>query len=398
MEARKKQLRVMQIASHGTNVGDGANITGFQKVFKEDFSDYEVKFINEEIMDYKPHIGEKDFNSEQFISYANSVDLIIIGGGGFFSAFKRFVNTACHADFTIDTLDKIYTPIVYYALGYAVYYNQPYFNGNALEMLLEYSRNRKNMMISLRNDGSFKRMHERISDKSLMENVDVIPDCGFYVPVSDYHHPELEPNKTNIIIQLAGDKLEYRFKEQVNFLSRVKRKLFGIENARNQKIFLQRMADVIVELSKNKDVNFIVAPHIFHDLGIAYKLISLLPLSVTRHQLNVSNILRGCDGARYFFDLYRKSDLVIGARFHANVCAIGLGTPVVGLVSHDQLDGLYDELGLDTYCSVNDQMCGEQITKLANGLLSCAQNQEILEKLRGKTKAFHGKIEKMLKV
>ena len=50
--------------------------------------------------------------------------------------------------------------------------------------------------------------------------------------------------------------------------------------------------------------------------------------------------------SRFIFDLYRKCDVVLGMRFHANVCPIGLGVPTIGLVTHPQVENLYREVGM----------------------------------------------------
>jgi polysaccharide pyruvyl transferase WcaK-like protein len=46
---------------------------------------------------------------------------------------------------------------------------------------------------------------------------------------------------------------------------------------------------------------------------------------------------------------------MLGMRFHANVCALGLGIPTIGLVNYPQIQFLYEELNcLDRAFSVHE--------------------------------------------
>jgi polysaccharide pyruvyl transferase WcaK-like protein len=398
----------MQIASHNTNIGDGANIDGFQRTFLEDArnSGIEVFFHDVEILDFLPHIGKKDFNSQEFIDFANQMDLIVIGGGGFFSAFPRFKNTGCHVDFTINTLDKIKAPIVYYALGFGVYYQQKYHNTDRLKVLLEYSQKNKNrILISLRNDGSYARMRDHLGNDSMRE-VSVIPDGGFYVRTENSYHPEITKDKINFGIQLAGDKASFRFKEKPSLYKKVINKVggqkFEIISHENQYRILSDMAFVINELRKDYNLNVVIIPHIISDLKISQEFLSLLPLDFNRYDCSVSSVLRGRPGSRHQFDLYKNLQIVAGMRFHANVCSYALGTPVLGLVSHDQLDGLYNDLSDDSYVFLSSDNFKQEINSKLNELLQenpderARKVEKNLERLRKTTSDFHQRIFKLL--
>jgi len=369
----------MQIASHRTNIGDGANITGFQKTLREDAPDYDIDFINEEIMEYAPHLGSKDFNSNEFISYANKMDMVVIGGGGFFSAFERFKNTGCHVDFTLETLNKIEVPIVYYALGFAVYYGQQYHNIERLGALLDYANNNpQKTLISLRNDGSHQRL-EALLEPSRTNNVSIIPDGGFYVPTIDTEHQELEEGKLNFGLQLAGDKATMRFQEGANFPARIARKILGsnwsVENIKQQNRVLKTLADISEWLIKEHNANLIILPHIHSDLTITDRFTHILPRDLVRFNTKIAGVYRGHDGGQKQFDLYKKLDFTMGMRFHSNVCPFGLGTPSIGLVSHDQLDGLYAELESDSFVKIQDKKFGD---KLKQKIIYILANTEAL--------------------
>lgn len=352
-------------------------------------------------MEYIPHLGEKDFNSTSFIEWANKFDLIIIGGGGFFSAFERFKNTGCHADFTLQTLTQIKTPIVYYAQGFSVYYGQKYHNTDKLESLFQYAKdNPKRVKISFRNDGSKERAAQFITS-DVIDSIPIVPDGGFYVPEKNYEHEELSENQINIGIQLAGDKSIFRFQENNKIYMRAIKKFlslfFNVEVSRNQNKILRNLADEIGRSVKAKSANLILLPHIHSDLAITEKFTHHLSKDLVRFSTNIAGVYRGHSGALRQFDLYRKLDLVIGMRFHANVCAFGVETPSIGLVSHDQLDALYQNLESDDYIYLSDPAFPKKLSRKIDELLTNPSRvlnarKQTLERLRATTKAFHNDI------
>ena len=396
-------MKLLQIACHKTNIGDGANITGFQKIFSEDAKDFgiNVEYYNEEIMDYKLHYGSKDFNSNDFVDFANQFDLIIIGGGGFFSAFKRFSNSACHADFSFNTLDRIKTPIVYYAQGFSVYYGQKYYNTDRLGMLFSYvEKNNARLKVSFRNDGSKLRAKQFIDD-NIIENIPEIPDGGFFVPVEEHHHPEIVQGKLNIGLQLAGDKSNFRFNENLTLgkrvLSKLLRKNWGMELISKQLRILEVISNVIEKLVRKEDANLIILPHIYSDLMITQRFTQLLPSDLRRFNTHVSAVLKGHCGARRQFDLYRKLDMVLGMRFHSNVCAYAVGTPSIGLVSHEQLDSMYQSLDSNSYVYLSSPKLKNELQEKIDFLLNNqteekAKREKTTQALRLKSKNFHHNI------
>jgi polysaccharide pyruvyl transferase WcaK-like protein len=75
-----------------------------------------------------------------------------------------------------------------------------------------------------------------------------------------------------------------------------------------------------------------------------------------RKRITVAPYLHGEGAEEYIFNIYKKCDLILGNRFHSNVCAIGLGVPSVGLLNYPQIEKLYADLKLiDRLIQVNKQ-------------------------------------------
>ena len=92
---------------------------------------------------------------------------------------------------------------------------------------------------------------------------------------------------------------------------------------------------------------FVFFPHIFRDLKVYADLLAVLPDTLRRRNCRVEPYDVGDDAAEEIFSTYRRCDVVLGMRFHANVVAIGGDVPVIGLACYDQIRLLYEEFDRD---------------------------------------------------
>ena len=68
---------------------------------------------------------------------------------------------------------------------------------------------------------------------------------------------------------------------------------------------------------------------------------------------------------------YASADLVLGMRFHANVCPMALSTPTVGLNCYVQIENLYRELNLEDRAIFVGNPCFKEMTlERVNELIS----------------------------
>jgi polysaccharide pyruvyl transferase WcaK-like protein len=72
----------------------------------------------------------------------------------------------------------------------------------------------------------------------------------------------------------------------------------------------------------------------------------MIPDPYLRRRVAVGRLDSGETGLASFLQSYRDFDLVLGMRFHANVCPIGMGVPTRGLLNYPQVERLYEELDL----------------------------------------------------
>ncbi|MFP3454347.1 polysaccharide pyruvyl transferase family protein, partial [Bacillus sp. SIMBA_154] len=85
--------------------------------------------------------------------------------------------------------------------------------------------------------------------------------------------------------------------------------------------------------------------HIPSDIKAIYQVLEALDDFTLRNSVFVAPCLQHDEGAKFIFSIYKSSDLVIGTRFHSNVCAISMGVPTIGLVALDRVKYLYDKFG-----------------------------------------------------
>ncbi len=314
-------LRILHIASFIGNIGDNANHSGTRARLIKNFKDFNLQFTELEIRQFYANWNIKQFDTE-FIKYANGFPTVFYGIG--FDPIKGY---------TENSLAKF-------------------------KKFLDYTLQEDRFLVSLRNDGSAKHMKNLLGQK-YVDEVYTVPDGGFFTVVKNHQHPELFNDKINITINLAGDMLEKRYNsEEKNNLS------FDQFIAQFTKYFTKL-------LMLHKDIHLVLLPHIHKDLIAISAFLNNMDDRLSRTRIHIAPLLSGESGQAYIFDLYSKSNLVIGNRFHANVCAIGLGVPSIGLVNYPKIQDLYEELDmLDRVVTINHPDFVEKLDFLVRESLS----------------------------
>jgi polysaccharide pyruvyl transferase WcaK-like protein len=378
-----KKLKALHVASFQGNIGDNANHTGFRNQFRTNVG-LDVAYTEFEIR--KVFWKQAAFD-QQFVDLANSFDLVIVGGGNYFELWVENSATGTSFDISLELFKKIKTPMIFNALGVDPAQGAKESSVKKFREFLDLACSKGNVLLSCRNDGSMETLKTIVGEKyaAMFHHV---PDAGFFTETKDFEHPELDPSKKNVVIQLAGDMLDTRFAKTT-------------EDSISYEEFIKSMAEFICELYRKENINLILVPHIFRDLDIIHTLLNALPDSIRRGSLSVAPYLVGQKGQDYIFDIYKKADLVLGMRFHANVCALGLGTPVIGLVNYRQIEKLFDEMGLNAFkVDVNKQGFDQKLLVLSMTLLKKPESfpEGYLNQWQKKLSTFHAQIAQYLSI
>lgn len=358
----KKKLSVLHVASFIGNIGDNANHKG-SEFLRDRFLDYEFEITRKEIREF--YWNEWIFNSEDFVNEANSYDLLMIGGGNYFELWVENSKTGTSIDLDIEYLQKINTPILFYSLGCDLGQGIPQCNIEKFRIFMDYLTGSEKYFVSVRNDGALGNI-EKIYDGRYKNRILEIPDGGFFTNVPNIKHFEIEGDMTNILINVAGDMPEVRFP--------------GVDSKITYEDFIEEFAKVMEELSieyKYK-LNFIFVPHIFRDIKTSYDIINNINDKVRRKNIKVAPYLTGDNGHDYIFSLYSNSDLIVGMRFHSNVCSYALKKNVIGLVNYIQISNLYEDINSLEYIEVNKYGFNEKLKDKVREHLSENQRFETL--------------------
>lgn len=383
-------MKVLHVASFNGNIGDHANHRGFRRCFSEYIGD-DFVFDELEIREFYRSWGIRKFDST-FVDYVNQYDLLIIGGGNYFELCWDYSQTGTTIDLSIDLLKQIKPKIVFNGMGIDDK------NGTVnpdnitkFKIFLEYIINNKNILLSVRNDGS-KEIANKYFSKKINDNILRIPDGGFFINPKEYNHVEIPQGKKLIAINLAGDSENIRFSND------------GRDGRLTKIQFVDECADSINEiLSKYNDVHLVMTAHIVKDYEIIVAVLNKVNDFYVRTRVTVAPCVNGniTDGD-YIFDLYRKADMVIGMRYHANVCAIAVGTPTIGIVNFSKHKELYRDILMEDRIVASDEIefSKRLVNKIDFSMSNLSkleqENKDLLIKLTTENKIYFEKIKELL--
>ncbi len=336
-----KKLKILHLASFDGNVGDNANHKGSRAFLKKNLG-YDIEYTNLEIREFYWNVRKFD---QEFVQFSNQHDVVMIGGGNYFELWVENSHTGTSLNLSREILEKIKSPIVFYALGCDAGQGVPEENVSKFKKFLDYLNSSSKYLVSVRNDGSEDTIRDFLGERYL-KNIYKVPDGGFFTEVEDFYHPELPDSKKVIAVNLAGDMLDRRFGDN------------GIDSSKiSYEQFLKAFGSLINnQLKQDAEICIVFIPHIFKDIGVIADVLQNVEDRFRRNRITVAPYLHGKNAQEYIFDLYRKCNLVLGNRFHANVCSIGLGVPTIGLVNYPQIEKTYKELNIsERTVRINEQ-------------------------------------------
>lgn len=399
-----KSLRILQVACYRGNIGDNANIAGTRAMLAETLGCTPV-YTDADILDYL--WGEKRFDDE-FVKLANTHDLVIVGGGGFFELVRDDTCTGTPLDMNTAMLERIRPPVVFHALGVDAAKGAPEARVQKFRRFMDYLLASERTLVSVRNDGALQAVRELLGD-SYAAQIPEIPDGGFFVPRPECAGlPGVTEGRPTVAVNLAGDMLDVRFPDaaptgEFTFpWTLVRRDKQAAPTAADH--FLGEFAKSLRSIAERRDdVDILLVPHMHKDLEIQGALASRLGSRLARRRLNTAPYVQGLTAHESILGLYRRCSVILGMRFHANVCGIGLGIPTVGLVCYPQIRELYRNVGIEERAvDVATPGFGSRLERLVNDSLDnrdaiAARYAEIVQALRAPMQDFHRRIRDMLK-
>jgi polysaccharide pyruvyl transferase WcaK-like protein len=312
------------VNARSANVGNGALTDGAEYLLREDLR-RAVEFRREAWDDYS--FGIKPFD-RRLVEMINSRDAMIVGGAVAMNARPHYSNAGMRFDMPPELWSEIRKPIVFYGLSYRHWRGQTYHHADKLAWTLKYILDRDDMLLGLRNDGTREWLTETIGVED--ERLRIVPDPGVFA-IADTAHPyhEFDPDRRlNILLAFNDEDWEGRY---------------SVADRRTS--FIRGLVRPIERMIEKWDANLIIVPHYFDDYRMAIDFVESCRPQVA-HQRMIASGLAGLRGGREFFGRYVKADMVISMRVHSMSPAIGLGTPMIPLVTQDRMTKFLDDIGL----------------------------------------------------
>lgn len=331
--------KILHVASHHINVGDGALIWAIQNRLKH-VAGEALHFDNIDVVDFDASYGGLSIETLNFDQY----DLILVGGGGTIDARRDRIVSGMAFPLGAEQIRQLNTPLAYIGLGYNLFYAEPFRCKDALINVIEACKAR-NFPFSVRNDTSLERLRHAIGTTG--DYVEEIPDPGYFIQADPNHHaPQfIDDHHPRIILQIAADNAAKRYSTLHNDLwNRVLTKL----SINTTGTIETSIAALISWLVQTFDAHVVLAPHITTDLQITANIINQVPKKIRRKSVRVLGVAHPQKAPQYFSG-YADADLIIGMRGHSVICAVGLGRPCIGLSSHPKIRGFMEKCGLEDY-------------------------------------------------
>jgi polysaccharide pyruvyl transferase WcaK-like protein len=383
-------MRLLHLANHTSrNIGNAALILGLERVLREDV-EHELAF--------EPEPWAEGRFDESFVDRVNAADALLVGAAVAFDGRDVYRNTGFRFDVPPELLPRIRRPIVFYGLSHRDWPGRPYHHRDRLRRTIETLLGQENVLFSVRNDGTKPWLERMIGFAS--DRIHVVPDPAVYVPHEDSRHPELEP-RTNVIVAPNGEDNLHRWgafprRRADTALRRVRGRPAAWQERRTR--FVRGLAAALGSLARDRSANLILAVHMLGDEDMCYELLYLMPDDL-RERAHVASLTYPVSRGPYVYDLYAKADLALSMRVHSMTPAIGLGTPVVPLVSQPRMADFMADAGLADICV--DVSEPEAIDEAAARALDRPDElrtrlRRAYEGLRARTAAFNERVAALL--
>lgn len=314
MQQRARSL-VHFVNGHSANVGNGALTEGAEAVLSEDLA-WPIAWSHEPWDDYT--FGLKPFD-RKFVSLINDhSDGMIVGGAVAINGREFYAHAGMRFNLPRELWSDIRRPLVFYGLSYRHWAGQIYHHADKLRWTLDYILKQPHMLLGLRNDGTKEWLKATFGIAS--DRLHVIPDPAVFLPVDEHErYHELAEDRRNVILAFNDEDSEHRY-----------------GTAQRRLAVVQGMARAVERMLEKWDVNVILVPHYFDDCRMLADFVDCCRPSLA-HQRMIATGLARISGSRHFYGRYKRADLVISMRVHSMSPSIGLGVPMVPLVTQDRM-------------------------------------------------------------
>ncbi len=323
----KKEKRIIYHAgAWAGNFGDS--------ILEQSIKNNLVKCTNKELDFRYINCQKTEFTKELIDQMNNEGDMLLIGGGGLVF-FRPQDNSKSGWQWNIDInlIDEIKVPIVVYGIGYNQFEfdtsNFLHITNKHLQKTVEKAR-----LFSVRNTGTKNELIKRGCNGNKIE---VIPDCGMFLPARSIQIPCIDNEKLKVAINWTTDRENQTFPEPF---------------PETKESFIDILIDLFNYLIENENAQIFYIGHMCESFDrdiidtLERRLVNA-PIVIDRE---LSDIYPpAAEKAGYIVDIYRQMDIVYGMRGHANIVSFGQNTPFIGIGSHPKIRYFLSDIGREKY-------------------------------------------------
>ncbi|MCJ7523613.1 MAG: polysaccharide pyruvyl transferase family protein [Candidatus Aminicenantes bacterium] len=344
-------LRLVHLANfNSTNIGNGALISGLEHIITADFPS-EITWIREPWDDYS--FGFRKFD-HRFVDLINSCAGLIVNGAVAIHGRNYLQETGMRFELPLTLINEIKKPIVFYGISYRHFKGQPFYHQETLRKTLAFLSEKPNVFLGVRNDGTKKWLKETllVPDISL-EKIHEIPDSGVFVQAQSGIYPEVLPERRVVIFSPNNEDAPCRYGE-ANFRNvketgyRLSEEVAEMPDSvwgQNRAGLILAIKNALTRILHETGAQLLLVPHYFDDLKFIADLVDAFHQQVA-HQTTITTGLMRVPGTAYFYGRYLAADLAVSMRVHSMSPCIGLGVPMIPLVTQPRMWDFLTQVGL----------------------------------------------------
>ncbi len=401
-----KKLKLIHLANFNSiNIGNGALITGLENIISEDFK-RKIDWIRDPWDDYT--FGFKHFN-EEFVTSVNQSNGLIINGAVTIHGRKYLQETGMRFELPLKLMEKITKPIIFYGISYRHFRGQEFFHAETLKKTLRFFVGSPTILMGVRNDGTKKWLEQTLKlDKETIDQIIEIPDSGLFTSAKAGCYPEILDDPKVIIFSPNDEDSAFRFADDNKLNVKETGYLLNPEAEKkpedhswfkNRETLIDKIKNTLTRLVQETGGQLLLVPHYLDDYKFIASLVDRFEPQIA-HQCSITTGLMRVQGTEYFYGRYVQADLAISMRVHSMSPCIGLGVPMIPLITQPRMwDFLkscgLDDIGVDAFSENVEQELFETAREiLSNPKQRIEQFNRARDRMRSEVKIINQNIEK----
>lgn len=313
-------------AGSSRNYGDMALLLG-QKQQLQKYTNHLLEFtdLNSDLMaNPKFDSAPEPQLSIEMVEYLNAThDMLMIGGGG--QLMKRNNNSKWQFNCSIEVLEALKIPLVVQSIGYNKFPLEEHF---AKDFAHHLSKVRdKASLFSVRNNGTAE-----ILNLVNIKDVEVVPDPAIFVQGRDLEFKNIEPNEFVVGLNFAGDSPEKRFENGELDLGW---------------LIINTIKTAVALIAKMGGGKILYIPHVsYWDLRLSSRIETVAKPLMKNLAIEAPWLYPESQFTTpWFVGAYKRIDVMLGQRSHANILAFGQGKPSFSIGDQDKVKFFQKDVG-----------------------------------------------------